>query len=117
VPENSGVQCCEVDARALGVLAGARTRSKNPGHLISSLIKQAEQEPRWRRWQPWRRRSAAAKNAGLSMSTVDVPNRMRSVGTPVILAGYRHGQAELEFADTQGDTHTIWVEKKLIRPA
>jgi hypothetical protein len=39
------------------------------------------------------------------------------VGKPVTLAGFSYGQAELEFTDTQGDDHTIWVEKNLIRPA
>jgi hypothetical protein len=39
------------------------------------------------------------------------------VGRPVTLAGFTYGQAELEFTDTQGDDHTIWVEKNLIRPA
>jgi hypothetical protein len=39
------------------------------------------------------------------------------VGKPVTLAGFSYGQAELEFADAQGDDHTIWVEKKFIRPA
>jgi hypothetical protein len=39
------------------------------------------------------------------------------VGYPVTLAGYSWGQAELEFTDSQGDGHTIWVETDLIRPA
>ena len=39
------------------------------------------------------------------------------VGHPVTLAGYSYGQAELEFIDSQGDGHTIWVEPDLIRPA
>jgi len=39
------------------------------------------------------------------------------VGRPVMLAGYSYGQAELEFIDSQGDGHTIWVETDLIRPA
>jgi hypothetical protein len=39
------------------------------------------------------------------------------VGQPVTLAGYSYGQAELEFTDSQGDSHTIWVEPDLIRPA
>ena len=39
------------------------------------------------------------------------------VGQPVTLAGYSYGQAELEFIDSEGDGHTIWVETDLIRPA
>jgi hypothetical protein len=39
------------------------------------------------------------------------------VAHPVILAGFSYGQAELEFTDSQGDDHTIWVERDLIRPA
>jgi hypothetical protein len=39
------------------------------------------------------------------------------VGQPVTLAGYSWGQAELEFTDSQGDGHTIWVETDLIRAA
>ena len=39
------------------------------------------------------------------------------VGRPVTLAGFSYGQAEIEFTDAQGDDHTIWVEKSLIRPA
>jgi hypothetical protein len=39
------------------------------------------------------------------------------VGQPVTLAGYSWGQAELEFTDSQGDGHTIWVETNLIRAA
>jgi hypothetical protein len=39
------------------------------------------------------------------------------VGKPVTLAGFSYGQAELEFTDAQGDDHTIWVKKNLIRPA
>ena len=39
------------------------------------------------------------------------------VGHPVTLAGYSYGQAELEFIDSEGDGHTIWVETDLIRPA
>ncbi|MFZ3235895.1 MAG: hypothetical protein WA184_11065 [Stellaceae bacterium] len=37
------------------------------------------------------------------------------VGKPVTLAGFSYGQAELEFTDSQGDDHTIWVERNLIR--
>ena len=39
------------------------------------------------------------------------------VGQPVTLTGYSYGQAELEFIDSQGDGHTIWVGPDLIRPA
>jgi hypothetical protein len=39
------------------------------------------------------------------------------VGQPVTLAGYSYGQAELEFIDSEGDGHSIWVETNLIRPA
>ena len=39
------------------------------------------------------------------------------VGQPVTLAGFSYGQAELEFTDSGGDDHTIWVETGLIRPA
>jgi len=39
------------------------------------------------------------------------------VGKPVTFAGISYGQAELEFTDSQGDEHTIWVETDLIRPA
>ncbi|MBV9861314.1 MAG: hypothetical protein JO267_04110 [Alphaproteobacteria bacterium] len=39
------------------------------------------------------------------------------VGRPVTLAGFSYGQAELEFTDSQGDDHTIWVQTDLIRPA
>jgi hypothetical protein len=36
------------------------------------------------------------------------------VGTPVTFAGYSFGQAELEFVDSAGDNHTIWVEPSFI---
>jgi len=39
------------------------------------------------------------------------------VGRPVTFAALSFGQAELEFTDTQGDEHTLWVETKLIKPA
>ncbi len=39
------------------------------------------------------------------------------VGHPVTFVGYSWGQAELEFTDSQGDGHTIWVETELISPA
>ena len=36
------------------------------------------------------------------------------VGRPVAFAGYRFGQAELEFVDSAGDDHTIWVEPSFL---
>jgi hypothetical protein len=39
------------------------------------------------------------------------------IGKPVRFAGMAYGQAELEFRDSHGDEHTIWVETDLIRPA
>jgi hypothetical protein len=39
------------------------------------------------------------------------------VGKPVKFAGISYGQAELEFKDTHGDEHTIWVDTDQIRPA
>jgi hypothetical protein len=32
------------------------------------------------------------------------------------LTGFAHGQAELEFQDSQGDEHTIWVDTDRIAP-
>lgn len=37
------------------------------------------------------------------------------IGHPVTLAGYSYGQAELEFVDSAGDEHTIWVEPSLLQ--
>ena len=37
------------------------------------------------------------------------------IGRPVTLAGYSFGQAELEFVDSAGDEHTIWVEPSLLQ--
>ncbi len=37
------------------------------------------------------------------------------VGRPVLLAAFSHGQAELEFVDSDGDEHTIWVEPDLLQ--
>ena len=34
---------------------------------------------------------------------------------PVTLAGYRFDQAELEFVDSSGDEHTIWVDPSLLQ--
>jgi hypothetical protein len=39
------------------------------------------------------------------------------IGKPVKFAGMVYGQAELEFKDTQGAEHTIWVDTDQIRPA
>jgi hypothetical protein len=39
------------------------------------------------------------------------------VGKPVTLVGFSFGQAELEFTDSDGDEHTIWVDAELISPA
>ena len=39
------------------------------------------------------------------------------IGQPVVLAGFSYGQAEVEFTDSQGDEHTIWVDADLLRPA
>jgi hypothetical protein len=38
------------------------------------------------------------------------------VGHPVTFVGISYGQAELEFIDSEGDGHTIWVDEDLIRP-
>ena len=38
------------------------------------------------------------------------------IGKPVIFAGFTYGQAEIEFKDDEGDTHTIWVETNMITP-
>jgi hypothetical protein len=43
---------------------------------------------------------------------------IRSIfGKPVAFTGFNYGQAELEFTDAQGEYHTIWVDKDLIRLA
>jgi len=39
------------------------------------------------------------------------------IGRPVKLAGYSFGQAELEFVDGAGDTHSIWVEPSFLQTA
>jgi hypothetical protein len=39
------------------------------------------------------------------------------LGRPVLFAGTSYGQAELDFVDSQGDSHTIWVALDLIRLA
>ena len=42
---------------------------------------------------------------------------MSIVGHPITFVGYSYGQAKLEFTDSQGGEHTIWVETDLVRPA
>lgn len=39
------------------------------------------------------------------------------IGQPVTLAGYSFGQAELEFDDASGNSHSIWVEPSLLQAA
>ena len=39
------------------------------------------------------------------------------IGKPVKFAGMSYGQAELEFKDSHGDEHTIWVDIDQIKPA
>lgn len=61
------------------------------------------------------------KNAPVSLLQ-GLPKEDRSaikaiVGRPVLLAGFSYGQAELEFTDSHGDEHTIWVESALLTPA
>jgi hypothetical protein len=56
-----------------------------------------------------------------STLTADLPEEdqtaIRSaVGTPVTFTGMTYGQAELEFKDSHGDEHTIWVDADRIRP-
>jgi hypothetical protein len=44
-------------------------------------------------------------------------NAIRStVGHPVVLADFSYGQAGVEFIDSQGDEHTVWVDADLLRP-
>lgn len=39
------------------------------------------------------------------------------VGKPIVLVGYDDdGRAELEFADSEGGNHSIWVDPSVIRP-
>jgi hypothetical protein len=40
-----------------------------------------------------------------------------AIGRPVTFVGFSYGQAEVEFVDSQGDEHTIWVDADLLRPA
>jgi len=39
------------------------------------------------------------------------------VGRPVTFVGRSFGQAELEFFDSSGDGHTIWVEDSFLQSA
>jgi hypothetical protein len=39
------------------------------------------------------------------------------IGRPVKFAGYSFGQAELEFVDGAGDTHSLWVEPSFLQTA
>jgi hypothetical protein len=39
------------------------------------------------------------------------------IGKPVIFTGMSYGQAELEFKDSRGDEHTIWIDADQIKPA
>jgi hypothetical protein len=38
------------------------------------------------------------------------------VGKPVTFAGLSYRQAEIEFRDSHGDQHTIWVDTDRIQP-
>jgi hypothetical protein len=40
-----------------------------------------------------------------------------AIGRPITFVGFSYGQAEVEFIDSQGDEHTIWVDADLLRPA
>ena len=40
---------------------------------------------------------------------------IRSIlGKPVTFAGISYGQAELEFRDSRGDEHTIWLQMEFL---
>jgi hypothetical protein len=39
------------------------------------------------------------------------------IGKTVRFAGFSYGQAEVEFEDSHGDEHTIWVDTDRIKPA
>jgi hypothetical protein len=39
------------------------------------------------------------------------------IGKPVTFAGMSFGQAEVEFRDSDGDEHTIWIDADQIKPA
>lgn len=39
------------------------------------------------------------------------------VGHPVVFAGYSWGAAEIEFVDSCGDSHSIWVQPSFLQPA
>jgi hypothetical protein len=40
-----------------------------------------------------------------------------AIGKQVKFTGFTYGQAEVEFKDSHGDGHTIWVDTDRIRPA
>ena len=40
-----------------------------------------------------------------------------AVGKRVLFAGFSYGKAEIEFKDSHGDDHTIWVDTDQIAPA
>jgi hypothetical protein len=39
-----------------------------------------------------------------------------AIGKPVTFAGFNYEQAELEFRDSHGDEHTIWIDTDRIMP-
>jgi hypothetical protein len=39
------------------------------------------------------------------------------VGKPVTFAGMSYGQVKIEFRDSNGDEHTIWIDSDKIKPA
>lgn len=42
-------------------------------------------------------------------------NAIRAVvGRPVTFVGYSYGQAEIEFDDGTGHTHTVWVDPSVL---
>ena len=54
----------------------------------------------------------------LSGLPADDQTAIRSViGKPVKFAGMAYGQAELEFRDSRGDEHSIWIDVDQIRRA
>jgi len=56
-------------------------------------------------------------NALMSGLPEEDQTAIRSViGKPVKFAGITYGQAELEFRDSHGDEHRIWVDTDRITP-
>jgi hypothetical protein len=48
----------------------------------------------------------------------DDQTEIRSIiGKPVKFTGMSYGQAEIEFKDSRGDEHTIWIDVDQIGPA